>query len=82
VAYHGFSAMVVIRSAKTAPTTQTADSNKKSVTAELLRAQLASLWPTTASPPWSSPKHTTILVLLQRNQYFITKTNGSKAPPS
>ena len=35
-----------------------------------------------ASPPWSSPKNTSILVLLQRNLYFVAKTNGSKAPPS
>ena len=60
-------------------TTRTADSNKTSVTAELPRAQLASLRPTTASPPLSSSKNTTILV---RNQYFVAKTNGSKARPS
>ena len=70
------------RSAKTAPTTQKVHSYKTSVTAELPRAQLASLRPTTAPPPWLSPKNTTILVLLQRNQDFTAKTNGSKAPPS
>ncbi len=70
------------RSAKTAPTTHTADSNETSVMVELPRAQLASLRPTTASPPWLSPKNTTILVLLQSDQYFVAKTNGSKAPSS
>jgi hypothetical protein len=65
------------RLAKTAHNTQTADSNKTSVTAELPRAQLVSLRPTTASPPWLSPKNTTILVLLQRNQYFVAKPTAA-----
>ena len=42
------------------PNTKTAESSKIKilVTSEFLRAQLASLRPTTASPPWSSPQNT------------------------
>jgi hypothetical protein len=55
------------------PKPQTADSNKILARAELPGAQSASLRPIRASPPWSSPNNTKILILLQRSQYFSTK---------
>ena len=56
------------RSIKTAPTTQTAEST------ELPWAQSMSLRPIMVSPPWLPPNNTKNLILLQRNQYFFTKT--------
>ena len=45
--------------------------NQLLVTAELPRAQSASLRPTTASPPWCHPQININVVLLQRNHYFL-----------
>ena len=56
-------------SAKTSPTTQTADSNKILVMAELPQAQLASLQPTTASP-----------VVTQKTTFFDSTTEESVLP--
>ena len=56
---------------------QTADSSRLLVTADPPLAHKASLRPTMASWPRSSPKKNTNLVLLQRNQYFLPKTNNT-----
>ena len=67
-------------SAKTSPTAQTAESNKILVTAELPRAQLESLWPTTASPPWSSPKKQHLFDSTTEESVLPLKKNKNQQP--